>query len=360
MDWIALAARLLLALVFTVAAAGKLADQGGTRSTLSEFGMPTRSLATLALLLPLAELATAVALVVQQSGRWGAVAALGLLLLFAAGITSAMLRGEAPDCNCFGQLGSAPAGPGTLVRNALLAAPAILVVAHGPGKALDSSLASGSAAVFVAIGAGLAAVALAVISARFASENRELRGALERLRAASAVFPPGLPIGAKAPGFELPAISGETVTLESLLVRGKPIAMVFLSADCGPCALMFPNLARWQKTLSDRLTIVMPTRGSITDISALAEEHGLDNVLADEKGVVFESFRGSATPSVVIVTAAGRIGSRTRATLVVVESLIREALHNEAMFETSTARPANGESALRVIPPSRAAHSPSD
>lgn len=352
MDWIALSARLLLALVFTVAAAGKLADQSGTRDTLSEFGMPARSLAPLAVLLPLAELTTAVALVLQQSARWGAIASLGLLVIFAAGITRAMLRGEAPDCNCFGQLGSAPAGRGTLIRNAVLAIPAVFVLARGPGKALDSSLASGSTSAFVAIAAGLAAVALAVVCARLLSENRDLRGSLERVRAASAAFPPGLPVGAKAPPFAVPDTNGEIVTLDGLLARGRPIAMVFLSADCGPCEMMFPPLARWQKSLSERMTIVIPTRGARRDVHALARVHGLANLLLDEKGEVFEAYRGSATPSVVIVTAAGTIGSQTRATHVVVEALIREALHNETLDAPRQPEP-DGE-LFRVIQASSA------
>src|SRR6187551_335363 len=62
MDGILLIARLLLAGVFAVAGAAKLTDLAGTRRALAGFGIPDRLGGSLALALPLAELAIAVAL----------------------------------------------------------------------------------------------------------------------------------------------------------------------------------------------------------------------------------------------------------------------------------------------------------
>src|SRR5436190_15919143 len=103
---IALGARVLLALVFATAAAGKFADQSGTRRALADFRVSNRLLKPFGILLPLAELATAVALLFQPTARWGALSAVILLSLFIAGIARAMARGEAPDCHCFGQISS--------------------------------------------------------------------------------------------------------------------------------------------------------------------------------------------------------------------------------------------------------------
>lgn len=344
MDLVALGARVALAIVFATAAAGKFADQPGTRTTLADFGMPERSLATSALLLPLAELATAVALVVQQSAQFGAIAALALLLVFAGGIAAAMARGEAPECNCFGQLGSAPAGRGTLIRNAVLAVPAVFVLAYGAGKALDAWLPSRSATNVVAMATGIAMLALAAFCLRLWLENRRLAGSLARVREASAAFPPGLPIGAKAPGFALRNVDGQTITLDSLLGRGKPLALVFLSPDCGPCMMMLPTLARWQRRLADPMTIALVTKGTVRELSDFAEQHGLANVLADDKSEVFESYRGSSTPSAVILTPEGRIASPMRSTQVIVEALIRRALSSSANVRPAPPSPAaNGD-----------------
>jgi hypothetical protein len=43
-------------------------------------------------------------------------------LLFVMGISTNLARGRKPDCHCFGQLHSAPAGWKTLARNGVLAA----------------------------------------------------------------------------------------------------------------------------------------------------------------------------------------------------------------------------------------------
>src|SRR5579859_1413558 len=135
MTLLLLCARLLLALVFLVAGLAKLADLAGSRQALRDFGVPARLATPLGLLLPLAELAVAVAFIPTASAWWGALGALVLLLLFVGGISYNLARGRHPDCHCFGQLHSAPAGWPTLVRNLVLAAVAGLVVGFGRATA---------------------------------------------------------------------------------------------------------------------------------------------------------------------------------------------------------------------------------
>src|SRR3712207_9448411 len=65
------------------------------------------------------ELAVAAALVFTTTAWWGALGALLLLLLFAVAIGANLARGRKPNCRCFGQLHSAPAGWSTLARNAV-------------------------------------------------------------------------------------------------------------------------------------------------------------------------------------------------------------------------------------------------
>src|SRR6266550_3919213 len=131
-----LTARVLLAAVFLVAGLAKLADLAGSRQALRDFGVPAVFASPFGTLLPLAELAVAVALVPPVSAWWGALGALALLLLFVVGIGYNLARGRTPDCHCFGQLHSAPAGWPTLARNGILAAIAGFVVwqgQHDPG-----------------------------------------------------------------------------------------------------------------------------------------------------------------------------------------------------------------------------------
>src|SRR5436305_2671304 len=138
MTTIVLGLRVALAAVFLAAGIGKLLDLAGSRRALRDFGVPERVTGVAGVLLPATEIAVAVALIFRPSARWAAIAALLLLGAFILGIARALPRGEEPDCHCFGQIHSAPAGPLTLARNAVLAAFAVVILAYGSGPALDT------------------------------------------------------------------------------------------------------------------------------------------------------------------------------------------------------------------------------
>src|SRR5215208_4291396 len=140
MDVALLLARLLLAVVFAVAGVAKLADRAGSGRAVAEFGVPTPLATPLGVLLPLAELTVAAALIPTSTAWWGALGAIVLLGLFVLGITVNLARGRKPDCHCFGQLHSAPAGWKTLLRNGLLAAVACFVVWQGYDSAGPSAV----------------------------------------------------------------------------------------------------------------------------------------------------------------------------------------------------------------------------
>src|SRR4029079_386079 len=110
MDALELIARFVLAAVFAVAGLTKLADRPGSREALVAFGVPEALAVPGAVLLPIAELAVAVLLIPGPTAAIGSAAAPVLLLGFCAGIARSMIRGESPDCHCFGQLHSEPVG----------------------------------------------------------------------------------------------------------------------------------------------------------------------------------------------------------------------------------------------------------
>src|ERR671911_207053 len=131
MDAALLIARLVLGAVFTLAGVAKLSDLKGSRQAIIEFGVPSAIAAPLGLLLPLAELVVAATLLPASTAWWGAMGALSLLSVFVVGISINLAHGRKPDCHCFGQLHSAPAGWKTLARNGVLAALASLLVWQG-------------------------------------------------------------------------------------------------------------------------------------------------------------------------------------------------------------------------------------
>ncbi|MCA1682722.1 MAG: peroxiredoxin family protein [Actinobacteria bacterium] len=334
MDAFVLGARVLLAAVFATAGAAKLLDRAGSRKALMDFGVPARAAPILAMLLPLAELGSAAALLLRPSARWGALAALVLLVAFIAGIVRALSRGQTPDCHCFGQLHSAPAGRGTLARNALLALLAALVALRGPGPTIDGWVAARTAAELVAVGASVAAALLAAVALRLWLDNRRLRR--DSARGHSHAVSP-LPVGAPAPGFSLLDLHGQKVTLESLLARGCPLALVFISPTCGPCQTLLPDLGRWQTVLANDLTVAVVSGGSSEENRPAAEEHGVSQVLLQQKWEVMEAYGVEATPAAVIVSADGTVASAPAEGAFTIEPLVRLTLRRGLRSPPSSA-----------------------
>jgi len=322
--------RVALAGVFAVAGVAKLADSAGSRRTLAEFGVPVRAVTTAAILLPLFELATAIALIPPATARWGALAALVLVLSFIGGIANALRHGQTPDCHCFGQVYSAPAGRSAVVRNAVLGALAAFVVWKGPGPSISAWVSARTPAELVAVAAVAAALGLGAIAWRLWRERGDLQDALADADAESAALPAGLPVGATAPGFALPDLHGETRTLESLRAGGRPVALVFIAPGCGPCHEMLPELGRWQAALADRLTVAVISRGEAELSQPAAEEHGLVNVLLQSgEQEVAKAYRIRESPSAVLVTPDGAIGSSVVASITLIEPLIRVAIRRD-------------------------------
>jgi methylamine dehydrogenase accessory protein MauD len=318
--------RVVLAAVFLTAGAAKLLDLAGSRRAVQDFGVPERAAGIVGTVLPLVEVATGVALIFQPSARWGAVAALVLLLAFVAGIGRALARGEQPDCHCFGQLHSAPTSRITLARNAILAALALVILAYGSGPAVDTWVGARSAAVLVAIGAGVAAIAAAAYALTLRAENKRLEGDL-RLARGQAAHAQGVAIGFDAPHFALPDLHGEQVGLPELLARGRPVLLMFMSPFCGPCASMLPRVQQWQHTLSERLTLALISQGTREQNETFAE-HGIEDVLIQEEFEVAQQFGVSATPSAVFISREGKVASTVGETEYGIEPLVRLALRD--------------------------------
>jgi methylamine dehydrogenase accessory protein MauD len=342
MDAILLGARLVLALVFAVAGVAKLMDLAGSRRAIVEFGVPAALARPLGVLLPLAELAIAAALLPTMTAWWGAVGALVLLLVFAAAIGANLARGRKPDCHCFGQLHSAPAGWSTLARNAVLAFPAALVVWQGLEGNVGPSVVgwAGALSDVQALGV-LAAVLLAAqwwFLFRLLRQNgrlaRRLEAVEERLANGGlgltssengAQQMAGLPVGAPAPAFDLPNLEGEAVTLESLSSLGKPILLVFTEPGCGYCEELLPEVRRWQDELADEFTIAVITSDDPEENRAMSNEHGLSRVLLEEDWEVSEAYDVDGTPSAVLVNPDGTIGSSLAEEAEEIEELVSQA-----------------------------------
>lgn len=330
-----LALRLLLAGIFAVAGAAKLRDPQGSRRALEEFGVPAPLSRPGGLVLPLAELAVALALVVPGSARWGAIAAAALLGVFVAAIANALRQGRAPDCHCFGQVHSEPAGRGTLVRNAVLIGVAGTVAAAGPGPAVHDWIAARSALELAAAAVALVAAALAARElGRWSAERRKKAAILRgfEIKYGSS----GLPIGSPAPEFALPAVGGQVSTLGELCGPGLPVVLVFVHPECGPCRQLLPRLAEWHDRLAQEVRIAVLSQGNVEENASLAQDYGFHDVLVEERGEVYQAYGlRQGTPSAVVVDPDRTIASVGAAGDLAVEELIRLTLRR-----TASARPA--------------------
>jgi peroxiredoxin len=326
MDAALLCARLVLAAVFAVAGTAKLMDRTG-REPLIDFGLPPRLAAPIGWALPVAELLVAISLVPQASAWWGGLGALGLLLAFSAVIARSLVRGERPDCRCFGQLHAAPVGWSTLLRNGVLSAFAAFVLGAGwsdPGPSAVGWVAvlppnERPATVLGLLAVVLLAAVMAIL-VRVLVNQAQLLASLKAIEARldegaqverpEAVPPdPGLPVGAPAPAFALPDLDGETRSLGSLVAPGRPVLLIFVSLDCHPCAALAPKIAGWQREHSDAVTMTLVSSGRADENRAKFGGLAGVVVLLQAANEVADAYAAQWTPAAVLIGPTGRLAS---------------------------------------------------
>jgi peroxiredoxin/uncharacterized membrane protein YphA (DoxX/SURF4 family) len=348
MDALLLAARLILAAVFVVSGVSKLFDLSGSQGAMRSFGVPERFTRAGGIALPIAELVIAVLLIPAATAPWGALLGLILLGVFIAGIGYNLSRGRKFDCHCFGQLTTSEIGPSTLIRNALLAVLAAFVAISGfanndPGPGLTEVF--GGLSPFEWVMLVIAVVLLAALAGvvwllvHLLGQNGRLLVRLDRIEAAleeAEIEIPadedeedeedeGLPFGAPAPTFSLSGLYGETMTLDSLRATGKPVLLLFTDPGCGPCNAMMGDVGKWQRDLSEKLTIAVVSRGSLEDNRNKASQHNLTHVLMQKDNEVADAYQTYGTPTAVLVRPDGTIGSAAAGGAQAIRDLVKQA-----------------------------------
>jgi hypothetical protein len=371
-----IAARLLLAAVFLLAGTAKFADPLGSFRALRDFGLPTALARPMVVLLPLLELAVAVALIPVSVAWYGACGALGLLIVFLIAVGIAMLRGRKPDCHCFGQLHSEPAGWPTIARNIVLAACAGWLVRSGPvhpGPDLWTWLANLStfeSKVALVVGCLVGFLFLRVIhGASHASKAVEAQEPSEGLfsflnddddetpapaqppvrRAAAApiarpsptpasqtapAYPGpiniGLPVGTPAPLFELPALTGENRSLQSLLADGNDLLLIFSRPRCESCQAFFSNLPLWTRQLTQLPNVELPamavlSRGAVAENLAKLKDFEPSRILLQREFEIAAKYDCDTTPAAVLVGADGIVRSELALGALAIKQLLTSA-----------------------------------
>lgn len=301
--------RLGLSVVFGVAGVAKLMDQRGTRAAVISFGAPASWSRSLALLLPLAEITIALGLLFSATAWGSALAALLLLGFFIAAIAVNLSRGHAPECHCFGQLYSRPLGWPTLIRNLVFALAAGLQLEQGEQTMRASTLllaARFGGGQYFPLVAFLAIVAVAATVIHFQQRRAKQSGAAHQHATPE---PQGLLPGTVAPSFQLPAYRRDHTSLAELLEPGKPALLIFSNPNCGPCASLFGELAEWQRSYPERVTIAVITQGTLKENFVNIARNDLRNILFQNRREVAEQYQCLATPTGVLISPDGLIAS---------------------------------------------------
>src|SRR6185437_14968040 len=356
--------RVVLSVVFFAAGGAKLVDPMGERRALIDFGVPHRLAPALAIVLPLAELAVALALIPVSLAWFGAVGALSLLLLFVAAIGVNLALGRTPDCHCFGQLHSAPAGWSTLLRNAMLASAAGFLVWHGridPGPSLLSWLSNLAASGHLALLGGLFGITLlagqTALLVQILKQQGRILLRLDTLdaRSAGGAAPvqsqapvAGLPIGSPAPSFRLSGLDGGFITLEDLLAKAKPVLLLFTNPKCGPCQALLPEVGRWHGEYSAKLTIALISEGTAADNRVKAADQEPSPVLLQQQREVADLYSAWGTPSALLIRADGLIASSLAQGADAIRTLVGESLRGTQMLRMAAAADRSDGNGARV------------
>jgi len=306
-----LGARLLLALVFLVAAVAKLRDRSGFERSLLAFGAPAGAAGYAAVVIPIAEIAVATLLIRAASTWWGAVVSLVLLAAFTTAVAINLAKGRTPSCSCFGAAASEPIGPATLARNLIFLSCALFIVVAGPGTSLSGVpswwIAASDDERFLAMTSLVLLIALVAINSyagRLRSANANLLSRIPPLEE-----PVGLPIGTPAPAFDLPQQDAGRGSLESLRKGGVPILLIFSDSLCSACAQLWPDISRWQQEQTKKLTVAAVCTGPAQYLETKLMFVSVTNVLLEEETRVRDAYAMTKIPSAVIVSPDGRIDS---------------------------------------------------
>jgi thiol-disulfide isomerase/thioredoxin/uncharacterized membrane protein YphA (DoxX/SURF4 family) len=352
MDTVLLLTRTLLFGIFVLAGSAKVFDPAGSRKALREFGVPGILVPPAAVILPLAEVAIGILFLFPETSWFAAAAGGGLVLIFTAGIGWQMAAGRAPDCHCFGQLHSEPAGVKSLLRNSAIAALAFALLFSGPaaqGPELAST-SQGMAQALLLLFMALGVVAIAAGLRSLLKQQAAISKRLDLLELAAAGDQPlnregttrpddGLPIGAPLPPFTLPDVSGRIIGSGELVSNGRPVLLFFVSPGCTPCGELLPEIDEWQREFAERVDFVFVSSGdSKENLKKFGSVEGRTIVLQKHKEYS-EILNAVWTPTALLVDANGRIASHPaagdNAIRWLIERLRKEDLDKEFLYFAS-------------------------
>jgi thiol-disulfide isomerase/thioredoxin len=111
-----------------------------------------------------------------------------------------------------------------------------------------------------------------------------------------------------------------------LRASGKPVMLLFIAPDCSTCAHLLPDVSRWQKEYTGKLTVVLVSGGAPQENQNKVSEHDLTNLLLQENWEVARTYRLRGNPSAVVVNPDGTIGSPLVGGTKAIRALVAQAI----------------------------------
>lgn len=123
-------------------------------------------------------------------------------------------------------------------------------------------------------------------------------------------LPNGQPIGSLLNDFELPRLTGGSVTLSQW--RGRKVLLIFFNPQCGYCMEMLPRLAALPPNPGDKNPVpLIISTGDVEENRQLFTEIGItESVLMQEGAELATLYRVPGTPMGYLIDERGRTASR--------------------------------------------------
>ncbi|MFW5787207.1 MAG: TlpA family protein disulfide reductase [Halanaerobiales bacterium] len=117
----------------------------------------------------------------------------------------------------------------------------------------------------------------------------------------------GINIGNKAPGFTLPDLEKNEISLDDL--RGKKVFLNFWASWCGPCEHEMPDIEKLHKEYEDEVAVIAVNMGEKKDdVDQFLSSQDLNMpVLLDRNQSLAEKYAVQAIPTTYILDEEGII-----------------------------------------------------
>lgn len=144
------------------------------------------------------------------------------------------------------------------------------------------------------------------------------------------------PDASSAPGFNLEVLQGAASgALEDH--RGKVVIVEFWATYCGWCKATHPKLASFASKHGDNAVVLGISAQRKSRLKRYLRKHKTGiTILHDPKARISRSYRASATPTLVVIDAEGKMrgwaqgGNKLKSILQRAESLLATTANNEA------------------------------